>query len=308
MSWKPIELETHGIDAADQPGLAVLVDDLASGSIPAVIFRNAISSEGCKAIIDRLVERELLFDPADGVPDRFRSAGIPEGHYREGNSDTALQAWRNESDGDQKLRIDIGSSLGYRGSDREAFLTHSAESNKLFDSLFDGLTNPVDRLYDSLANLAVGKDVKTAVEPDGRKYGQAIIRAHYGGYSYAPHFDSVRRREKRTDYQAYRFEYQFAGVLVLQKTVLDGVAAQCRIHRCFWEPEVQPYLSNNNFHDYAEAQKIPNADIILEPGDLYFFNTGCIHEVPGVAGDDARVVLATFIGYSPDDPEVYVWS
>ena len=127
MSWKPIELETHGIDAADQPGLAVLVDDLASGSIPAVIFRNTISSEGCKAIIDRLVERELLFDPADGVPDRFRSAGIPEGHYREGNSDTALQAWRNESDGDQKLRIDIGSSLGYRGSDREAFLTHSAE-------------------------------------------------------------------------------------------------------------------------------------------------------------------------------------
>jgi len=308
MSWKPVELETQGLDTADQIGLAVLIENLASGSIPAVIFRKALRSDECKAIMNRLVERDLLFDPADGIPERFRSASIPEGHYREGNSDTALQAWRNESDGDKKIRIDIGSSLGYRGSDREAFLTHSAESNKLFDSLFDGLTNPISTLYNGLKKLATGKEVKTAVEPDGRKYGRAIIRAHYGGYSYAPHFDSVRRREKRTDYQAYRFEYQFAGVLVLQNTVLDGVAAQCRIHQCFWEPEVQPYLSNNNFHEYAETQKISNADIVLEPGDLYFFNTGCIHEVPGVAGDEARVVLATFIGYSPDDPEVYVWS
>ena len=41
---------------------------------------------------------------------------------------------------------------------------------------------------------------------------------------------------------------------------------------------------------------IANTDVVLEPGDLYFFNTGCIHEVPGIDGEDARVVLATFIG------------
>lgn len=305
MSWKSIELGPDRIESVDDAGL---IGDLANGSIPAIIFRNAMSSQDCNSIMNRLVERDLLFDPAEGVPDRFRAASIPEGHYREGNSDTALQAWRNESDGDQKIRIDIGSSLGYRGSDRESFLTHSAETNKLFGNLFDGLSNPIDALYRGLAIIASGKDVKTAVEPDGREYGKAIIRAHYGGYSYAPHFDSVRRREKRTDYQAYRFEHQFAGVLVLQNTLLDGESAQCRIHQCFWEPEVQPYLSNNSFYDYADAKQIPNADIVLEPGDLYFFNTGCIHEVPGVAGQDARVVLATFIGYSPDDPEVYVWS
>jgi hypothetical protein len=48
--------------------------------------------------------------------------------------------------------------------------------------------------------------------------------------------------------------------------------------------------------------------VILDPGDLYFFNTGCIHEVPGVAGEDARIVLATFIGYSSDRNEIFVWS
>ena len=46
----------------------------------------------------------------------------------------------------------------------------------------------------------------------------------------------------------------------------------------------------------------------LEQGDLYFFNTRLIHEVPAVEGDLPRIVLATFIDYSPDDPEVYVWS
>ena len=46
----------------------------------------------------------------------------------------------------------------------------------------------------------------------------------------------------------------------------------------------------------------------LEQGDLCFFNTRLIHEVPAVEGDLPRIVLPTFIAYSPDDPEVYVWS
>ncbi len=305
MNWNPVEVD---LDTITQAGEAGLIHQLASGKIPAAIFRQAITSSDCDAIMRRLVERELLFDARGGIPEKFRKDSVPEGHYREGSSDEALKAWRNESQIEGKLRIDIGSSLGYRGSDRESFLTHSAESNRLFDNLFSGLVDPVTALYDGLRKIAPNKNVMTAAEPDGRQYGRAIIRAHYGGYSYAPHFDSVRRREKRTDYQAYRFEHQFAGVLVLQNTVLDGVSAQCRIHQCFWEPDVQPYLSENRFYEYAEKNNIPNADIILEPGDLYFFNTGCIHEVPGIAGEDARVVLASFIGYSLDDLDVFVWS
>ena len=38
------------------------------------------------------------------------------------------------------------------------------------------------------------------------------------------------------------------------------------------------------------------------------FNSGLIHEVPSVIGDDPRIVLATFIGYSQDDEEVMVWA
>ena len=122
------------------------------------------------------------------------------------------------------------------------------------------------------------------------------------------HFDSVRNREKRTDYAVHQFDHQFAGVLVLQNAIRDGRSAQCIIHRCFWKPEITPYLANNTFNLYAEENDIPNVRIDLEPGDLYFFNTGCIHEVPGVDGEQGRIVVATFIGFSDDVKDVFVWS
>ena len=43
-------------------------------------------------------------------------------------------------------------------------------------------------------------------------------------------------------------------------------------------------------------------------GDRYFFKTDNVHEAPGFGGRLCRSVFCTFIGYSPDDPEVYVWS
>ena len=41
---------------------------------------------------------------------------------------------------------------------------------------------------------------------------------------------------------------------------------------------------------------------------MYFFNTCCIHEIPPLDGDNPRAVLATFIGYSPEDREIFVWA
>ena len=35
-------------------------------------------------------------------------------------------------------------------------------------------------------------------------------------YGYAPHIDSVRHREKRTDYEVFRFGAQLGGILLLQ--------------------------------------------------------------------------------------------
>ena len=163
-------------------------------------------------------------------------------------------------------------------------------------------------MYKSLEALCPGKEVKTAYEPDGRPYGPAIFRIHYEGQRYKPHIDHVVLREGRTDYSVYRFKHQFAGVLCLQNADGRGPGTQSILHQCLWTPEVQPHIAEDAFFSYAQANDIGQCEVSLEPGDLYFFNTRLVHEVPAIIGDQARVVLAVFIGYSADDREVLVWS
>lgn len=304
-AWIPAEPSVDAIRSAWERPL----DSLAAAEVPALIIRQAWSPEKCTALVRKMVEKELLYDPNQPIPEKFIQASIPEGYFREGKSGEVSQAWDAEVIKSRaRRRIDIGTSLGYRGSSQRDFFAHSEETFATFDDLFSDGDSPVDVLYQGLTDLSVDKQAVTAYEPDGRRYGPAIIRAHYGGYTYAPHFDSVRLREKRDDYQVFHFEHQFAGVLVLQNTQLGDQSAQCVLHHCLWEPEVDPWLRKRRFPEYAAENNISNVEVVLEPGDLYFFNTRCIHEVPGVAGDLPRIVLATFIGYSSDRNEIFVWS
>jgi hypothetical protein len=288
------------------------LDELAAGEIPAVVLRGAFPSAKCEALVRRLIEEGLLYDPRLPIPPQFLEAAIPEGYYREGKKSEPAFAWE-EKKAAGKTRIDVGTSLGYRGSDKEAFLAHSAQTNALFARLFGDGDNPIRLLYQTLERLSRDQRVMTAREPDGREYGAAIIRAHYGGYTYKPHFDSVRLREKREDYAVHQFEHQFAGVLVLQNTQPGDAAAPATgtggiLYRCLWTPDVDLHLKNETFHAYVRSSGIENVEVRLEPGDLYFFNTRAIHEVPGVAGELPRIVLATFIGYSRGREEIFVWS
>jgi len=283
------------------------LDALASGNVPALVLRQAFPRAACERLVERLIATDLLFDPQLPIPDKFVTEAIPEGYFREGRQSDGGKVWQNAT-ATGRTRIDIGSSLGYRGSDRDAFFGHADETRGLFQSLFPAGENPVELMYASLSELSRGKQAVTAYEPDGRRYGPAIIRAHYGGYEYAPHFDSVRLREKRVGFSVYEFEHQFAGVLVLQNTQLNDKSAQSILHRCLWEPHVDPHLRGGTFHEFARQENIENVEVVLEPGDLYFFNTRGIHEVPGVAGTLPRIVLATFIGYSSDRDEMFVWS
>jgi hypothetical protein len=251
---------------------------LARTEIPAIVLRKAFDPEQGYELIDRFLEQGLMDD-----------ANAPNA-------------------GQMRKRIDIGTSLGNRGSDKEDFLQHSAKTLDLFATLFEGFDDPVDAIYDSLSALAVDKDVIVAREPDGRLYGPAIFRIHYTSHSYKPHIDHVTLREKRFDYAVSRFEHQFAGVLCLQNTSKAGDATQSIMHRCLWTEEVQPHIDNETFPAYAKEKEIPHFRADLEPGDLYFFNTRLIHEVPALGGTDPRIVLAVFIGYSEDDGEIFVWS
>jgi len=285
-NWTPAEpaierILSGTLDPSGEPNLSAdsdLLANLARGDIPAIILRQAFDPRDCLGLIDRFIDRGLVDDP------------------------------RTEGSGGQRLRIDIGTSLGNRGSDQEAFFAHAEETRALFEHLFDGYPDPVNRVYEVLSALAAGKKVATAYEPDGRTYGPAIFRIHYAGHRYQPHIDHVSLREKRFNYAVTRFKHQFAGVLCMQNTAEAGQATQSILHRCAWSREIQPHIEADTFYDYASDNDIQSFRADLEPGDLYFFNTGMIHEVPALEGDDLRVVLAVFIGYSEDDPEIFVWA
>jgi len=272
--WLPTEPDLKTVcDTYSNP-----IYTLSQVEIPAIILRNAYPREQCDGLINRFTNMGLMRDEAD-----INSA-------------------------DKRKRIDIGTSLGNRGSDREGFFAHAEATHHLFQFLFDGYENPINLIYHSLAALAPGKEVRVAQEPDSKKYGPAIFRVHYETHSYKPHIDSVKYRENRTDYAVYRFEHQFAGVLCMQNADESGEGTQAILHRCLWTEEVQPFIEAVTFDKYASENNIENCQVNLEQGDLYFFNTRCIHEVPPVKGTRARIVLAVFVGYSPDDNEVFVWS
>ena len=234
----------------------------------------------CAKLIERLVDRRLLYDAADPVPEEFLRQSVPENYYRKGSDRSKPSDFQSAADATHR-RIDVGTSLGYRGDDPDQFFQHVVQSEQLFRGLLADMADPIDLLYGYLRQLANGKQVLTAQEPDGRKYGPAIVRAHYGDFTYAPHFDSVRLREQRSTYEVFRFEHQFAGVLVLQNSHVDQLAetthaAQCVVHDCLWTPEIQPYLDNRTFHDLGPATF--NGEL---PG-LSFSQATCISSILGV--------------------------
>jgi hypothetical protein len=273
-SWTPAGPDLESVLARYPEPLKALSE----AQVPAMVLRRVYDPGHCQGLIGRFIERGLMRDPGKIDPQ------------------------------DMRTRIDIGTSLGNRGNDREGFLEHAKGTHALFATLFEGYGDPVRTMYDYLQKLAGDKQVKVAREPDGRLYGPAIFRVHYAQHTYRPHIDHVVLREKRFNYAVSRFKHQFAGVLCFQNAEASGPGTQAILHRCLWSEEVQPHLAEGTFHEYAAERRIEKCRVELEPGDLYFFNTRLIHEVPAVEGDDPRIVLAVFIGYDPDDPEVYVWS
>lgn len=250
---------------------------LSEADIPAILLPNVFPIQQCKNLVERFLAHKLMVNP------KSLAVGDP-------------------------TRIDIGTSLGNYGNNREDFFTHSAATHELFATLFDGFDNPISLIYESLRKLACGRQVATAHEPDGRRYGPAIFRIHYESHSYKPHIDHVTLREKRFDYAVTQFEHQFAGVLCIQNAKREGKTTQALLHRCLWTEDIQPFIEQGTFREYATKQNIVQYQVNLSPGDLYFFNTRCIHEVPPVVGVDPRIVLAVFIGFSTDNDQIFVWA
>lgn len=273
-SWTP--LETDAESAARQ--LADPLMALSCGDLPAIVLRGAHPAADCAALMSRFQERGY-FDPAMvGVETQLSG-----GSY-----------------------LDLGTSLGRMGADRSAFFAHAQRTHDLFPQLFADLADPVETIYRNLRHLSGGRAVHTATSDDGHAYGPAIFRIYKGQEGHHPHFDSIRRRGRgRAEYEVSRYTHQFAGVMCMQKGSVGGEAI---LYQAKAEGEVEDLVDENGFEEYAERNQIARTQVELNPGDLYFFYTENVHEVPKVVRDSTRVVLAVFAATSQDSDHVVVWS
>ena len=266
--WAPLEGSIEEILAVESRPFPALAEQ----RLAAAVVRGGYPVESCRRTVDRL----------------YTEGGIEE------RPDGAYDA--------------VGTSLVNRGADPEAFFAHAQETHVLYERLFREIDNPVDYVYRTLQALAPDRQVKVARQADGRLYGPGIFRLYPTGKGHVPHFDSLRLREQWDHYAAARFQHQFAAVLCVQDTASDDPTGEARIYRQFWSPKLQPILDAEQFPAYAEEHHIPHAEVRLRAGDFYVFHPRNIHEVPLIVGRQPRVVFATFLGFSEDDPEVFVWS
>ena len=224
-------------------------------------------------------------------------------------------------------RVDIGTSMGSRGGDKEAYLQHSAQTLELFDEgseLWGGGPSAVACLHDTAAQLA-GKPVVGAFELDDdgvrRGYGPAIVRCYHEGGGHGPHLDSLARdravleaggkSHRATDYTIGRFERQLSAVLCLQASDPPAEDAGARsgeavLHR--FRPAPDDTTVVKNFNTNGGADGVESAAVALAAGDFYLFCSEFVHEVPFVTGQTPRVVLASFLGVSDAEPALFAWA
>ncbi len=273
-NWKPFEASIDQIlEKYPQPLAA-----LHQRQIPALVLRRAYNPDHCAGLMQRFAARGYFDRDTVGVESQLSG-----GPY-----------------------LDLGTSLGRLGSTPEKFFAHAAATRELFTHLFNDFDDPVQTMYDALQRLAPDKEVCIAYEPDGRRYGPAIFRIYHAQEGHKAHYDSVARRSgKKSDYAVADFDHQFAGVLCLQKAGGEG---ETFIYDCYADAEIEYVLHRKEFPSYVSEHQIARTLVQLEPGDLYFFCTENIHELPDIVGDTPRVVLAFFCAQSAERSELFVWS
>lgn len=336
-TFRLLDMPSHEVEAAGRFNNPLA--KLAANEIPAIVIRGVLAPTICQQLLQRVHDRGMV--PPSYLPflDLGPSAGVaPSAAWQ---SDLGSEV---ANDSERSSRFDIGMSLAAGCKDPTGYFERCRGTAEIYEQMFEGLPlaqQPRYLMYDALGALSGrAKTAVTAYEPDGRQYGPCIIRTHkpyrdgFEGASYSLHYDSARYREQRRGWAVYRFPVQLAGILVLQAPdrvpagVPSGPSGQ--VESVYHDSVMYKYdcqeivkngfnsgarnplwpsdVDNDRFRPVVESGVVPSAAVDLEVGDMYFFKSDSVHEAAGFGGSKARSVFCTFIGYDPDDGEIFVWS
>jgi len=160
-NWPPLEFDFPTILARESHPLKQLAD----GDVGALIVRQAFPADDCVALIDMLIDEELMFAGDDPRVDQSALKNKVIGKY--------LGRGVNPDESPRK-RIDIGTSLGNLGDDKELFFQRAAETHDLFTRLFADRPNPIGGTLVEGPVLDAGGESFVGYHPIAVRHGMTL--------------------------------------------------------------------------------------------------------------------------------------
>jgi hypothetical protein len=163
-----------------------------------------------------------------------------------------------------------------------------------------------DRVRTALAKAFALRTMEPATEPDGRRYGPAVLRVHADGVSNPLHNDNIMRDAADTGLSLAGLAAQLSCVVCVQECDTGG---ELMIYDRPWRPEDERHKVDRGLgYDHmvvADARRL-----IFRPRshDVYLINPTHYHEIERVGGA-SRITLGFFIGFHDTRPptDAVVW-
>jgi len=147
--------------------------------------------------------------------------------------------------------------------------------------------------------------LEPAQEPDGRRYGDAVVRVHADGVSNPLHNDNIMRDAAGTGLALAGLHHQLSCVVCVEECDSGG---ELKIYQKPWQPADETFKIADGL-GYHPGVVAGAACHTFKPraGDVYLINPTHYHEIERVVGAD-RTTLGFFIGFGqPALNDAVVW-
>ena len=271
---------------------------LESGAVPALVVRRALAAPALTTVLSRLQGQPWQRRTAS-----YKTLGVDLGAY--------LGRYPHPLD---LLRAEVHSTCT-KTTDLQR---HHANATAAFDLAAKraGLYAPVEALHRTLRALLAARSA--AAEADFLP-APGVFRMHRPGNRFAPHADTIHaaewssacggkrpRRGVAPNFRPLRrLRHQLSALVSLQQPRSGG---ELRIFSTNWEALMSTCNQRGVAYDVgiafphwprAAAMLHPREyNLTVTPGDVFIFNSNRVHEVLPVVGQQPRLVLGSFVGYS----------
>ncbi|WIM94526.1 hypothetical protein ACTOB_006553 [Actinoplanes oblitus] len=147
--------------------------------------------------------------------------------------------------------------------------------------------------------------LRPAEEPDGRRYGDAVVRVHADGVSNPLHNDNIMRDARDTGLALAGLRHQLSCVVCVEECDEGG---ELRIYQRSWRPEDEAFKIDGGLgYDAGVVAGAPVHTFRPRAEDVYLINPTHYHEIERVHGAD-RTTLGFFVGFPGESlTDAVVW-